>query len=76
MKSLFLFFRLNRKVLIGMLAGTIIGFLYWYFYACYWGTYPMSAEWWVNCSFGAIFGGFLATLYKAHRIERKKGNKM
>lgn len=63
MKKLYLFIRLNLKILIGFMIGLILGFLHWYYFGCYWGTYPMSSVWWVNCVFGAIFGGFVFSFF-------------
>jgi len=63
MKKLYSFIHTNSKVLIGFVIGIIIGYLHWYYYGCYWGTYPMSAECWVNCICGALFGGFIMSLF-------------
>ncbi|NDV93338.1 hypothetical protein D0T84_00190 [Dysgonomonas sp. 521] len=63
MKDIFIFIYNNKIVLIGILLGIIAGYTYWYYVTCYWGTYPLSAEWWVNCGLGAILGGLFATLY-------------
>jgi len=62
MDRLILFFRTNSIVLVGMIVGVIMGFLHWSYFGCYWGTYPLSAECWVNCCYGAIFGGFIFSL--------------
>ena len=63
MKTVLLVLRQNRKVFAGMIIGSILGYLYWYYFACYWGTYPMSSECWTNCLFGATIGGFMMSLY-------------
>lgn len=62
MKDVIVFISNNKNVLIAIIIGAIAGFLYWYYFTCYWGTYPLSAECWVNCCIGAILGGFFATL--------------
>jgi hypothetical protein len=62
MKELYSFITNNKAVLIGMVVGLIIGYIYWHYFACYWGTYALSAHCWVNCSFGVITGGFIASL--------------
>jgi len=62
MKEILEFFTNNKIILIGILLGLAIGFIYWYYFACYWGTYPLSSECWVNCSYGAILGGFISSL--------------
>lgn len=62
MKQLLGFISNNKIILIGMLLGLVTGYLYWYYFSCYWGTYPLSAECWVNCSYGTLLGGFIASL--------------
>lgn len=56
------FAQINLKPLSGLIIGVFSGYIHWYFWGCYWGTYPMSSECWVNMSYGALFGGYLATL--------------
>lgn len=62
MNKVLAFISNNSTILLGILAGIIIGFVYWFYFACYWGTYPLSAECWVNCSYGALIGGFALSL--------------
>lgn len=66
MRDLIAFISNNKIVLIGIFLGLILGYIHWYYFACYWGTYPLSSECWVNCSFGAVLGGFMTSL-----IERR-----
>ncbi|MDU1890973.1 MAG: hypothetical protein E6767_09810 [Dysgonomonas sp.] len=68
MKKLCIFIFLNRKILIAMLIGGILGYFHWFFWGCYWGTYPMSAVWWVNCCYGGLFFGLFASL-KGSRFQ-------
>lgn len=62
MKQILKFVYNNKAALIGVVVGVIVGYLYWANISCYWGSYPMAAECWVNCSLGGIFGGLLACL--------------
>lgn len=64
MRDILTFIVNNKVVLIGLLVGLAAGFIHWYYFACYWGTYPLSSECWVNCCYGTILGGFIATLIK------------
>jgi len=64
MKKVFTLISNNRITLIGIICGLVIGYLYWHYFACYWGTYPLSAECWVNCAYGALAGGFFTCLVK------------
>ncbi|MFT3993518.1 MAG: hypothetical protein QM660_04375 [Dysgonomonas sp.] len=57
------FISLNSKILLAMLIGCILGYIYWYYLGCYWGTYPLSSECWVDCSIGALFSGFVVSLF-------------
>ena len=62
MRYLLLLIRLNKGTLIGMITGLIIAYLYWKEFGIYWGTYPLSSECWVNCTYGCLFGGLLGRL--------------
>lgn len=62
MENLQTFFLNNKKVLIAILLGCIVGIVYWYFIGCFWGTYPFSAEWWFNALNGGLLFGFFVCL--------------
>lgn len=62
MKILSRFVTNNWFVLLGMIVGFMIGYIHWFYFGCYWGTYPMSSNIWVNLLSGMIFGGFVASL--------------
>lgn len=62
MKDILFFIRQNSRALIGTVVGVILGYLYWYYFACYWGTYPLSSECWINCAYGGVIGGFIMCL--------------
>lgn len=63
-KDLFAVLYNNRIVLLGMLCGLIAGYLYWHYFACCWGIYALSAECWVNCTLGALGGGFITCVIR------------
>ena len=42
--------------------GALIAYFYWFYIGIYWGTYPLSSEWWVNCIYGGLYGGLLGGL--------------
>lgn len=54
--------RKNKIILLSMAAGALIAYIYWLHFAIYWGTYPLSGEWWVNCVYGSLSGGLLGAL--------------
>lgn len=61
--KLFMFvLRMNKYALTGMFIGGFIGYLYWLNLGIFWGSRFLSAECWVNCAYGCLFGGFLASL--------------
>lgn len=61
MRKLQTFIIQNKIILFAMFIGLILGYLHWYFWGCYWGTYPMSAELWTNCCVGSLFSGLMAS---------------
>lgn len=61
MKKLYSFVLINYKILLGMLLGSILGYIHWFYWGCYWGAYALSAECWVNCTFGILTGGFVVS---------------
>lgn len=62
MKKPEIFILRNKIILVAMLVGLVLGCLHWYFWGCYWGTYPYSSELWTNCCMGSLFGGFVASI--------------
>lgn len=64
MRTIIQFISVNSFILLGALIGAILGYIYWHFWSCHWGAYPYSSEMWVNCTYGAITVGFLASLLK------------
>lgn len=62
------FYLNNKKIIIAVLLGCIIGNFYWYFIGCFWGTYPLSSEWWFNTLGGGILSGFILCLFEKRII--------
>lgn len=62
MDTVSLFFGKNRITLIGMALGAVGGYFYWRHYGIYDGTFGFSSEWWANCVYGLLIGGFLGSL--------------
>jgi hypothetical protein len=61
--TIFLFLRINYEILAGMILGCIAGYFYWEWFGIMWGNYSLSSECWVNCLYGSLFGGFIASLF-------------
>lgn len=62
MKLIISFIKINRYALLGIMLGGLSGYLYWRHFGIFWGSGFYSAECWVNCTYGCLFGGFLASL--------------
>jgi len=62
LKKIFKSIILNRITLAGMVIGTVLGYLYWWNFGIYWGSYPLSSEWWVICIYGCLLGGLVGSL--------------
>lgn len=61
-KDVRVFISNNSKVFLAILGGILLGYVYWYNYGCYWGSYPLSSEWWLNCICGGLLGGFVSCI--------------
>lgn len=72
MKKIRQFIQAYRTSAILFAAGFGLGYAYWYCLGCYWGSYPMSAEWWVNCIYGGIFANILADIFRHLRVGWKR----
>jgi hypothetical protein len=59
-----LFRRKNGYVLLSMLLGIVMGYIYWVNWGIYYATLPLSSECWVNCVYGGLFTGLAASLIK------------
>jgi len=57
-----------------MLAGLILGYLYWLHIGVFWGSYSLSAECWVNCLYGCLVGGFLTSIFTEEYVRRREGD--
>lgn len=55
----------NLFILAFILSGIVVGYIYWVNWGIYYGTLPLSSECWVNCTYGGIFGGLVASLIKS-----------
>lgn len=71
LQKLILLIQINRISLLGISAGVVLGYLHWFFWGCYWGTYPLSSECWVNCIYGGLFFGYIAlAMFKDRQISK------
>ncbi len=67
--TLFNFIKKHRLTTIGIIVGSVGGFLYWRFMGCTSGTCPITSSPLMSILWGAILGGLLFDMFK------KKNNK-
>lgn len=54
----------HKLAIIGLAAGAIGGYLYYYFVGCAGGTCPITSNPLFSTLYGALMGGFLFTTFK------------
>jgi hypothetical protein len=64
-------FRNNKLVTLGIIAGGIGGFMYWKMIGCSSGTCLITSRWPNSTAYGAMMGGLLFSIFKK---ENKDGN--
>lgn len=67
--TLFNFIKKHRLTTLGIIVGSVGGFLYWRFVGCTSGTCPITSSPLMSTLWGAILGGLLFDMFK------KKDNK-
>ena len=67
--TLFNFIKMHRLTTLGIIVGSVGGFLYWRFVGCTSGTCPITSSPLMSTLWGAILGGLLFDMFK------KKNNK-
>ncbi|MDD3387359.1 MAG: DUF6132 family protein [Prevotella sp.] len=67
--TLFNFIKKHRLTTLGIIVGSVGGFLYWRFVGCTSGTCPITSSPLMSILWGAILGGLLFDMFK------KKNNK-
>lgn len=65
MRTIRTFIHFNKTSLVAFLIGALVGYVYWYYLGCYWGTMPLSSEWWVNAIYGGLVANILINLRRA-----------
>jgi phage shock protein E len=61
--------RKNILVVIGVLAGTVAGYLYWHYIGCQSGTCPITSRPLHSSLYGAVMGGLLFSLFQNDKKE-------
>jgi len=52
------------RLLIGALAGGVLGFAYYKLVGCTSGTCPLTSNPWVSAGYGGVLGALVATSFK------------
>lgn len=65
------FFFQNRLMIIGILLGSVAGFLYWKFVGCSTGTCLITSKWHNSTAYGAVMGGLLLSIFKKEVKQEK-----
>jgi uncharacterized protein YcfJ len=60
----------NKLLIIGIVLGAVIGFLYWNFIGCVNGTCAITSKWHNSTAYGAVMGGLFLSIFK--RENNKK----
>lgn len=65
-------FKKYRIVILGIVLGTIGGYLYYYFIGCSSGTCPLTSNPYRMMIYGAIIGFLVADIFKKKDVEKDK----
>lgn len=64
-----IFIRKHRMTILGLIAGAVVGFLYWKWIGCANGTCPITSNPYISTIWGMTLGGLLLNSFQ------KKDNK-
>jgi phage shock protein E len=59
----------NKLLIIGIVLGAVIGFMYWNFIGCFDGTCAITSKWHNSTAYGAIMGGLFLSIFKKKKNE-------
>ena len=58
-----------RLVIIGIVLGAVIGFMYWKLIGCNSGTCVITSKWHNSTVYGAVMGGLFLSIFKKEKNE-------
>jgi hypothetical protein len=54
----------NKLVIVGIIAGSVAGFIYWKQVGCTSGTCMITSKWHNSTGYGALMGGLLFSIFQ------------
>lgn len=61
------FFKNNLLVVVGVIVGSVAGYLYWKFIGCNFGTCLITSKPLNSSIYGAVMGGFIFSMAKKNK---------
>jgi hypothetical protein len=59
----------NKLLIIGIVLGAFVGFMYWKLIGCFNGTCMITSKWHNSTAYGAVMGGLLLSIFKKEKNE-------
>lgn len=57
----------NKNTILGILSGAVVGFLYYYYIGCAYGTCAISSKPLNSSIYGAVMGGLFVNIFKKEK---------
>jgi hypothetical protein len=54
----------NKLLVIGIVLGAVVGFMYWKRVGCFNGTCMITSKWYNSTVYGAVMGGLFLSIFK------------
>lgn len=64
------FLKTHRTTIIGVLVGSVIGYLYYHFVGCSSGTCAITSKPLNSTLYGALMGGLFTNIFKSKKINQ------
>jgi outer membrane lipoprotein SlyB len=61
----------HKLLIIGIIAGSVIGFLYWNFIGCNSGTCMITSKWHNSTAYGAVMGGLIVSMFTSEKNKKQ-----
>jgi len=54
----------NKLLIIGIVLGAVVGFMYWKLIGCSNGTCTITSKWYNSTVYGSVMGGLFLSIFK------------